>query len=240
MSANTDNNAAIWQSEEGVQNYVAKQDAREAKRRAQWRLMGELLPYGDDEAFTVLDIGAGTGPAARALLELFPNCTAILADFSDQMMDEGLKIMDRYDGRYRYVTFDMTSGDWPELIPTDLGAVVTSQCVHHINDLRKQQLFLEIYDHLRPGGWYLNFDPINTEDRLVDAAWQRANERQDPDAVANERNHTAEEQARYENHVRYMIPLEPQLEFVAEAGFESIDVYWKQLDYVIYGGSKPL
>jgi tRNA (cmo5U34)-methyltransferase len=239
MSQGTDNNAAIWQSDAGVQQYVSKSEAREAKRRPQWMLMGELLPYADDESFTVLDIGAGTGPAARALLDLFPNAIAILADFSPQMMDEAEKTMERYAGRYRYVTFDMTTGDWPDEIPSDLGAAVSSQCVHHISDLAKQRLFTGIYDHLRPGGWYVNFDPINTEDPLVDAAWQRANARQDPDVTDAERNRTPEELVRYENHVRYMIPLAPQLEFLAEAGFEAIDVYWKHLDYVVYGGSKP-
>ncbi|HVB01776.1 MAG TPA: class I SAM-dependent methyltransferase, partial [Acidimicrobiales bacterium] len=122
MSANVDNNAAIWQTDAGVQGFISKQEAREAKRRAQWMLMGELLPFGDDEAFTVLDIGAGTGPAARAVLDLFPRANAILADFSSQMMDEGAKSMARYQDRYQYVTFDMNSGEWPDSIPSDLGA----------------------------------------------------------------------------------------------------------------------
>ena len=239
MATDGDNNAAIWQSDEGAKAYVSKQDARELKRLAQWRLMGELLPFDDDAAFTILDIGAGTGPAARALLDLYPNATAVLADFSAAMMDEGLASMRPYEGRYSYVTFDMTSGDWPAEIPADLGCVVTSQCVHHIDDLAKQQLFVEIYEHLRIGGWYLNFDPINTADPLIDAAWQRANQRQDPEAAAKEAHRTPEELIRYENHVRYMMPLEPQLEFLTNAGFESIDIYWKHLDYVIYGGSKP-
>ena len=239
MSANVDSNAEIWQSEAGVQGYVSKQAAREAKRRPQWKLMGELLPYADDESFTLLDIGAGTGPAARTLLDLFPNANAILADFSPQMMGEGEKMMAPYENRYRYVTFDMTTGQWPVEIPNELGAIVTSQCVHHINDERKERLFSEIFDHLRPGGWYLNFDPITAGDDLVDAAWQRANERQDPAEAEKERHRTPEEQVRHANHVRYMIPLAPQIEFLSRAGFEAVDVYWKHLDYVVYGGCKP-
>jgi hypothetical protein len=33
-----------------------------------------------------------------------------------------------------------------------------------------------------------------------------------------------------------MIPLEPQLSWLREAGFKDIDVFWKRLDWVIYGG----
>ena len=116
MDTPQDQNAAIWKSVEGVGDYVAGQQTRETKRRAQWRLMGELLPYADDAAFTVLDIGAGTGPAARAVLDLFPRSNAILADFSSQMMDEALGVMELYAARYTYVEFDMTSSNWPPFI----------------------------------------------------------------------------------------------------------------------------
>jgi hypothetical protein len=39
--------------------------------------------------------------------------------------------------------------------------------------------------------------------------------------------------------VRYIIPLGQQLEYLRSAGFEGIDVYWKHLDTVIYGGRRP-
>jgi hypothetical protein len=58
--------------------------------------------------------------------------------------------------------------------------------------------------------------------------------------LASRRQHrTPEEQARWENHVRYIIPLAQQLGYLRSAGFPGIDVYWKQLDNVIYGGCRP-
>jgi hypothetical protein len=39
--------------------------------------------------------------------------------------------------------------------------------------------------------------------------------------------------------MRYIIPLGQQLEYLRSAGFEGIDVYWKQLENVIYGGRRP-
>ena len=47
------------------------------------------------------------------------------------------------------------------------------------------------------------------------------------------------DQARWDNHVRYIIPLARQLGYLRSAGFDGIDVYWKQLDNVIYGGRRP-
>jgi tRNA (cmo5U34)-methyltransferase len=236
----TDTNASLWQSAEGVQAWAAEAQIAERNRAAHRQFMAGLLPFGTDEAFTFLDLGAGTGAASRAILEAHPRSTAILADFSAEMMRVGQREMERFAGRYRYVEFDMsTGGEWPAEIPAALDAVVTSRCIHHLPDERKQGLFAEIFDHLVPGGWYLNYDPVTATDPVVEATWQRVNDRSNPEAAAKRQHRTPQEQARWENHVRYMIPLDQQLEYLRSAGFEGIDVYWKQLDNVIYGGRRP-
>jgi tRNA (cmo5U34)-methyltransferase len=116
---------------------------------------------------------------------------------------------------------------------------VTSMFVHHLPDPRKQQLFAEILGHLVPGGWYLNFDPVRAEDPVVEAAWARVNDLADPQAAARRRHRTPQERARYDNHVRYLIPLTQQLGYLRSAGFGGIDVYWKNLENVVYGGCRP-
>ena len=164
----------------------------------------------------------------------------ILADYSAEMMRAGERQMQRFAGRYRYVEFDMSAGgEWPAAIPAALDAVVTSMCVHHLPDQRKQGLFAEIYDHLAPGGWYLNYDPVRPGDLVVEATWERVNDHDDPEAAARRRNRTPLEQARWDNHVRYIAPLSPQLGYLRSAGFEGIDVYWKQMENVIFGGRRP-
>lgn len=239
MDSSADTNAAIWQSREVVQNWAAEAARHERNRGAQRRFMAVLLPFGEQEAFTFLDLGAGTGAASRAILDLYPRSMAILADFSAAMMGAGERELQPFAGRYRYVEFDMSAGQWPAEIPAALDAVVTSMSVHHLPDERKQGLFAEIYAHLVSGGWYLNYDPVSTEDPLVEAAWRRVNDHDDPEAAHKREHRTPAEQARYDNHVRYLIPLDRQLAYLHAAGFQGIDVYWKQLDYVIYGGRRP-
>lgn len=237
----TDTNEAIWKSEEHVRRWVTTGGgSREHERSAQWKMMGQLLPFGADETFSFADLGAGTGGAARAILDLYPNSQAILGEYSPQMAAEGEKAMAPYAGRYRYVAFDLLSGSWPEAIPAGLPAVVTSQCVHHLPDERKAALFAEICTRLAPGGWYLNFDPVRSEDELVTAAWTRANDRRDPETAERAAHRDAGERASHENHVRHIAPLDRQLADLREAGFEAIDVYWKRCDMVIFGGRRPL
>lgn len=239
MDNSTDTNAEIWHSEEMVQRWVKEATAQERNRAEQRRLMADLLPFGDDQEFTFLDLGAGTGAASRAILERHPRATAILADFSAQMMAAGESQMLPYAGRYGTVEFDMTTGEWPTAIPAQLDTIVTSMCVHHLTDERKQGLFGEIFEHLVPGGWYFNYDPVSAPDPAAGQIWQRISDREDSEAAHRRHHRTADEQARWENHVRYIIPLDQQLDYLRSAGFAGIDIFWKKLENVIYGGYRP-
>jgi SAM-dependent methyltransferase len=235
-----DTNAAIWKSDQAIAEWVATAEDRERRRAEPRLLMADLLPFAVAERFVFVDLGAGTGAAARAILDRYPGASAILADYSPQMMEEGTRALAAYEGRYTYVEFDLGAGPWPAGIPGEVEAVISSLCVHHLPHPRKQQLFAEILLRLSPGGWFLNFDPVRSDDPVVEAAWQRANDREDPDAAAQRAHRSPEEQRRYENHVRYILDLPPQLHFLQDAGFEAVDVYWKRLDYVIYGGRRPV
>lgn len=240
MPDSEDTNAAVWKSDIGVNFWKSTQEEREQRRAGHRALMAELLPFAPDEQFTFADLGAGTGAAARVILDHFGAAQAFLADFSAPMMARGEVELMPYQGRYRYVEYDLaTPGAWPAGLPDPVDAVISSLSVHHLNDGRKQSLFAEILAHLAPGGWYLNYDPVAPPDAVAGEAWLRAGDRRDPGAAAKREHRTPEEQFRYENHVRYMSPLDPQLGFLRAAGFEGVDVFWKDLDNVIYGGRRP-
>src|SRR5215813_3591489 len=160
MGETADTNAAIWKSAEAVEAWTAEAERQERSRQAHRRFLARLLPFADQDEFMFLD--------------LYPRSTAILADYSAEMMRVGERELQPFAGRYRYVEFDMSAGgEWPAAVPATLEAVVTSMCVHHLPDDRKRSLFTEIFDHLAPGGWYFNYDPVRAEDPLVEATWQR-------------------------------------------------------------------
>ena len=240
-AVNEDTNAAVWKTDIGVNFWRSRKDDR-ARRDAERRvLMAQLLPFAVDEPFTFVDLGAGTGAAARTILDHYSAAHAILADFSPQMMAQGETELEPYAGRYSYVEFDLTAaGAWPAGIPARVDAVISSLSVHHLNDERKQSLFAEILARLKPGGWYLNYDPVKPPDQVVEEAWLRAGDRRDPEAHHRRHHMNDEEKFRHANHIRYMIPLEPQVGFLRAAGFDGVDVFWKELDFVIYGGRRPL
>lgn len=239
MVESADTNAAIWKSDATVADWVAGAGARERGRARARELLAELLPFADDERFTFVDLGAGTGAASRAVLAAYPSSSAILADYSPQMQEEGQRSLADFAGRYRYVELDLAAGRWPEELAGGLQAVITSLCVHHLPDARKASLFAEILERLEPGAWFFDYDPVAPDDPSVGEAWQRVQDRRDPEAASKRSHRSPEEQARWENHVRHISPLGPQLGYLRAAGFEAVDVYWKELDHVILGGRRP-
>jgi tRNA (cmo5U34)-methyltransferase len=239
MSDARDTNAEIWKSEAVAAQYAANTAAREAPRAAHWETLAGLLPFADSDAFTFVDLGAGTGAATRRVLDRYPNASAICTDFSPQMIAEGERALSGYGARVRYVVFDMAEARWPADLPASADAVITSLCVHHLADERKQSLFAEIYAHLSPGSWYLNYDPVVAPSEAIEAAWEHVADLADPSRIHQREHRDAEELARHANHVRYMIPLAPQLAWLETAGFAGVEVYWRYLENVIYGGFRP-
>src|SRR5579875_1241676 len=124
MVDSTDSNAAVWKSDASVAQWVATADERERNRVRARNLLAEFLPFADDEEFTFWDLGAGTGAAARAVLDRYPASYAVLADYSPQMMEEGRRSLADYEGRYRYVELDMAAGHWPDAPDGTLQAVI--------------------------------------------------------------------------------------------------------------------
>lgn len=240
MSEATDTNERIWKSEAAMQRWFEGMDARDRRRAPQFAFLAQLLPFSEDEAFTFLDLGAGAGAASRTILSLYPKSTAILADYSPHMMDRGANAMAAFEGRYRYVTFDLLSSEWPAAVPARVDAAVSSQCIHHLPDPRKRSLFAEIFDHLIPEGWFFNFDPVQNSDPTVRALWNRVGSCLYPDSHHYWSTRTPQEQASYDNHIQHLSGLDTQLGFLRDAGFEAVEVYWKQIDYAIYGGRRPV
>jgi tRNA (cmo5U34)-methyltransferase len=239
VSEDIDDNAAIWKSDDGVAAWLSGSEDRERQRGEQRRLMADLLPFGDEDSFVFVDLGAGTGAAARAVLDRYPKSSALLAEYSPQMVEAGTQALAPYRGRFQYVAFDLTEGPWPVEVPDQVGAIISSMFFHHLPDPRKESLCAEVFARLEPGGWFLDFDVATAEDPVAAEAWRRAEDRRDPAAALQQQHRTADEQHRYDTHIRHISPLSRRLAALRAAGFEGVDTFWKRLESVLIGGRRP-
>jgi len=127
-------------------------------------------------------------------------------------------------------------------------AAVSAIAIHHLTHQRKRELCHEVFQLLAPGGIFLNNDVVATPPALKTrfemlnlAAIQQQERAQR--GVARSREQIQAEMreqlrlARNEHH-SHLAPLRDQLVWLTEAGFKSVDCYWRYLDLAIFGGVK--
>jgi len=133
---------------------------------------GIKLIAGERQFKSIIDLGAGTGLLAEMLSREFPGASFTLVDVSADMLDAARK---RFAGM---VNFRFVNEDYTLRLPEgkyDLAASALS--IHHLPDNEKARLYKRVYDSLNKGGWFLNIDQYNSENRLVNClftgAWNR-------------------------------------------------------------------
>ena len=197
MSDATTGGGYHWRDSAHVKRWAERRHLIDQDRESGFRRMLEFLPADINAALKVIDIGAGDGKVASLVMDAYPNATAVLIDFSPEMMDKGAKDLARFAGRFRYLNWDMNFGDWPAELSGPFDAAVSSAAIHHLSNERKAWLAAEIAQRLAPGGAYANYDLF--------------------------RNPTAEF-GEDEVHDRTCATIAEATEALAEAGFQDISI----------------
>lgn len=193
--------------------------------------VARILPFGPDDTFDVLDLGAGTGLLSALLHEQFPKARLTLVDISDEML---ARAHDRFAGEkdVRIIVSDYSV----EALPGKFDTIVSALSIHHLDDPGKAALFRRIRDSLQPGGAFVNAEEVVAPTEALDRFYWDEWERQARAAGAPE-----EEFAGVEERAKYDKPatLDDQLTWVREAGFADVDCYYKYLMFAVYGGRRP-
>jgi SAM-dependent methyltransferase len=140
-------------------------------------------------------------------------------DFSELMLKAARK---RFAGdeRVELVTHDLNE-PLPALGRFD--AVVSSMAIHHLEHDRKRSLYAEVFDLLRPGGVFANFEHVASPTPRLHLAFFAA----------------IDEPLEHEDPSDRLLDVETQLAWLRELGFDDVDCYWKWLEMALLIGVKP-
>ena len=227
-----------WKEADRVQDYVARRTANPDERAEQFKLMARLAPAltGQPPA-TILDLGAGFGAVAAAMLEAFPTATAVLLDMSEEMMRVGEEKMAPFAGRYRYVAWDMGEGT----LPADLGSfdlIVSSAAIHHLPPPQMERLYNGIGAHLNPGGCFVNLDIVGGRSDGIDHVYEAMEAARRAAKGEPERQPEAGVTHVHAVHTK-VYPVEEQLRWLDAGGLQA-ECFFKRLGFALFGGFKPL
>jgi SAM-dependent methyltransferase len=222
-----------WRDPARVREYVARMDRHAAERREQLTLLARLIPFPTDTPLEVLDLGAGYGAVAAAVLDTFPLATAVLLDVSEEMIRLGGERMAPYAGRYRYVHGDFADGVLPAEVEGPFHAVVSSLAIHHLPPEGKQSLYRDIAARLVPGGCFLNLDIVAAPDPTLTELYTRIEAQERAARGEAPRPDTGT------SHHSELQPLDEHLAWLRAAGLVHVDCFWKRLGTALFGGYRP-
>ncbi len=202
-------------------------------------------PFGAGDPVKILELGSGDGRLAEALLTVFPRATLTALDGSESMRQEAAKRLALFGDRARVATFDVAALDWwDRMFGVDL--IVSSLCLHHLNDGKKQYLYKAAAERLSPRGALLVADLIDPQHpaarRLAADRWD-ALAKQQADALG------APELFRrfvetHSNHFRFPDDMDQpsalfhHLVWLRHAGFSAVDCCWLDAGHAVFGGFK--
>ena len=215
------------------------------RRREMMGTLLSLAPFAVDEAFRVVEIGSGEGWLAEALLDRFPRATLLALDGSESMREAARSRTARFADRALVRPFELATLDWWDLMHgADL--VVSSLCLHHLNDAKKQYLYKAAAERLSTRGALLIADLVEpahaSAGRIAADEWDRSAQEQ-ARALGDAERFARFLDAKW-NHYRFPDPsdhpsaLFHQLIWLKHAGFAAVDCVWLFAGHAVFGGFK--
>jgi tRNA (cmo5U34)-methyltransferase len=237
-----------WGDRDKVAWFIENADSIIPRRREQLRLLADLIPSPREAEIAVLDLGAGFGAVTDELLLYYAKASVTCVDGSAEMVNIARDRMAKYGARVRVFHADLADGTWPRALDRSFDAAVSALAIHHLSDERKRAFYSEVYALLRPGGVFLNndlvaappafkaqFEELNLLTIQEQERLKRGKARPLQEIRAEMR---AQLEAAGPQHDSLIAALSDQLQWLREAGFKSVDCYWKYLEFAIFGGVK--
>src|SRR6267378_7101678 len=197
-----------------------------------YRTALELLPFGADDRFELLDLGAGTGLLSAMIAEAFPNARLTLFDLTPEMLTIARQRLKPLGKRVKFVTADFAKAAPSK--PYD--AVVSALAIHHLPDSGKRHLFSDIFKYLTAGGVFINADQVAGETAAIDRRSHDLWIKRARELKAGERDLNAALE-----RMKQDLPatVGQQLAWMREAGFVEVACSYRNLIFAVLSGTKP-
>ena len=212
------------------------------------RTFVDCIPAHRDDAFCGVEIGHGQGWLMDAILGQYPHARMIGVDGSDAMRDAATALLASHAGRFDLRPFRLEDDAWLDAIAEPVRCFVSCLVIHHLDGPGKRALFARLYRHLEPGGALLIADIVEPTNawgrRMMSRGYNDAVRRQSL-AFTGTLAVFEQFQADHWNIFDYPEPdldkpstVPEQLDWLTDAGFTGVDVFWATAGHALFGGYK--
>lgn len=239
----------VWQDADVALRFA--QDRRRAMPGAkeQFDTLAQLLPPRPPDLQTahILDMGCGDGILMEAILRQWPGSQGVALDGSPAMLEKAAERLSVFHpAAVTFVQADFSLPDWTRSVPRDQFEVVVSGfAIHHCEDARKKAIYQEVFDLLAPGGVFVNIEHVASAGAYGEELFERAYAQNLTRARREAGQNAAFEDVFHEINTRpdksanRLTPVDTQLTWLREIGYENVDCYWKHYELAVLAGYKP-
>jgi SAM-dependent methyltransferase len=205
-----------WVEPEWALRYLRERDAI-PHRVEGLEVMLELLP---EHVTRVLDLGTGDGNSLALVLAARPDARGVGVDFGDEMLK---RARERFTEDERV---EIAHHDLEQPLPGALGdfdLVVSSFAIHHLVPERQRALYAEVFEHLVPGGVFVNVEHVASRSDALHVEFLTAiGKSPEQDDPSNK-----------------LVPVPTHLEWLDGIGYQGVECFWKWRELAVVGGRKP-
>jgi len=233
----------IWKSQSLAATYLEGVRAAIPLALEQIDVMLRLIAACARPVRRVLDLGCGDGVLASAILDRQPQAEAVLADFSEPMLEAARKRFSAAGVLAHFVLADYGVPSWTEAVAewSPYDAIVSGFSIHHQPDDRKRAVYGEIFGLLNPGGVFVNIEHVSSptewlaslDHEMFTDSLHRHHPNQSRDEVARLYYDRPDKDA------NILAPLEQQCAWLRDIGFTDVDCYLKVFELAVFGGRRP-
>lgn len=210
-------------------------------------IMLAILASRGEPVNRFLDLGCGDGILGAAVLGRYPESHGILADFSEPMLAQARERLHEFSGQLKFSNIDYATPAWVQAVQSDapFDAIVSGYSIHHQPDVRKREIYAEIFGLLRPGGWFVNIEHIAPATELVTEMFEKhIIDARVAREISSGGPQTREQIAkafhsRQDKDVNILAPVETQCSWLRELGYEDVDCYFRIYSLAVLAGRKP-
>ena len=238
--------AEVWKLPAIVNRYLSYRAAIPLAQE-QIGVMMSILKSREQPVENFLDLGCGDGILGATVLGEYQAARGVFADFSEPMLAQARKQLKDYAAQLSFENLDYGDPAWVNKMQAHapFDTVVSGYSIHHQSDVRKLEVYAEIFSLLQPGGWFINIEHVSSAAQLNVDLFERhytsaryAIEKQNG-SMRTLQEIEQEYTTRPDKAANILAPVELQCDWLREIGYEEVDCYFRIYELAIFGGRKP-
>ncbi|MBD3246048.1 MAG: methyltransferase domain-containing protein [Candidatus Omnitrophica bacterium] len=237
---------AKWKDPKFARQYLERIVSGVPLEALQFEIVFRLIDRFQGHPSLFLDLGCGGGIVAERILKRYPDANGVLADFSEEMLQEARRKLVAWRKQVSFSQVDYSRKGWIFALPVRQYSLVLSRfSIHHQPDARKKELYEECFDSLEPGGLFFNIEHVSSPTAHTRAVWEQymidhLYRYQQQRGTGKKRKEVEQDYIRRaESDRNVLAPVEKQCEWLRQIGFDDVDCYFKVFELAIFGGRKP-